>query len=473
MRRPFCALLFFAVVVMSLGGCTMLVPKARETGPIALPADFSLYTEADAGPGQWWQAFGSRELNTLEGEALSANFDIRTAVSKLRQARAEARKAGAELLPTLAYEGNGEQSWERSKSDAQSATSTQSNTLSTGLSAGYELDFWGRLSALHTSELLEYQATREDLEAAAVTVAADVATTWIDILSVRQQMAIVHEQINTNQKMLDLQELRFLNGQADTLAVSQQNQALAESKALLPPLELEEGTLINTLAILLGRADKRGIRVSQAALPPLIALPQTGLPADLLASRPDVRAAGLRLRSMDWQVSAARAERLPSLTLSAEAAFSSGSLDLLLSNWVSTLATSITGPLFDGGYRAAEVDRARAEADQYLSAYAGTVAGAVQEVEDSLITEKDQKTYITLLQEQLAASRLTVKDALLQYMNGQDNYLSYLSAWTSVQALERQLVEEQATLIKNRVTLYRALGGDWTRNLSSAASFTD
>ena len=173
---------------------------------------------------------------------------------------------------------------------------------------------------------------------------------------------------------------------------------------------------------------------------------------------------------MDWQVSAARADRLPALTLSADAVFSSSTIDLLFSNWITTLAASVTGPIFDAGYRSAEVNRAKAEADQYLTAYAQTVAQAVQEVQDCLVTEKRQTEYIDRLQEQLAASRATVKDAHMQYMNGQDNYLSYLSAWLTAQALERQLVSEQATLIKNRVSLYRALGGNWTRNLSSASS---
>lgn len=342
----------------------MFTPEIREAAPIAMPDRFSLYTEKDTGPGQWWQAFDSHELNTLVDEALAGNFDIRTAVSKVRQAEAAARKAGADLSPTLDYEGGAEKSRQQ--------TGTQSKTLSAGLLAGYEVDLWGRLDALHTSELLEYRATREDLEAAAVTLAGDVATAWVDILSVRQQIGILNDQINTNQKMLDIQELRFMNGQTDTLAVFQQREILAEAKALLPPLQLEEETRLNALAVLLGRADKKDISLSQTDLPDLIPLPGTGLPADLLASRPDVRAAGLRLKSMDWQVSAARAERLPSMTLSAGAAFSGSAMDLFFSNWITTQAASVTGPLFDAGYRAAEVDRARAEVEQYLTAYAQT-----------------------------------------------------------------------------------------------------
>ncbi|WP_054691330.1 TolC family protein [Desulfosarcina cetonica] len=368
-------------------------------------------------------------------------------------------------MPMLDGSGGAEKSWQQTKTDAAGTSHSNSRTFSAGLVAAYELDLWGRLAALQQSENLALKASAEDLAAAAVTVSAEVTTAWIEILSLHRQIAILRDQIDINQRMLKLQELRFVNGQADALDISQQREALAQAKAKLPPLQLAEQQQQNALAVLLGRAGAGDFTVNQETLPSLIPLPATGLPADLLAARPDIRAAGLRLKAADWQVSAARTDRLPSITLSADAAFSSDTLDLLLGNWVSTLAASLTGPVFDAGYRSAEVDRTRAVADEYLTAYAQTVAGAIQEVEDSLATETRQGEYIVLLEEQLKASRLTLKDAHLQYMNGQDNYLAYLTAWTSVQALERQLVDEKATLIKNRVSLYRTLGGDWTRGL--------
>ena len=449
-----------------LTGCGVLGPDVRPVFPVQMPETYSLYTNADPGPGLWWQSFGNAELNGLVQEALSGNFDIRTALSKVKQAQAAALKAGADLAPTLDYTGGTEKGWQQTRTDAAGTSSRQSKTFRSGLIAGYELDLWGRLNALHTAELVAFDATREDLEAAAVTVAANVTTAWIDILSARQQISILKKQINVNERMLNLQELRFINGQADTLAVSQQREAVARARALLPGLELSKQQQLNAMAVLLGRAGKGEIAISQEDLPGLIPLPEPGLPADLLASRPDVRAAGLRLKKMDWKVSAARVARLPSLNLSAATSFSSSSLDLIFSNWIATLAASISGPLFDGGSRKAEVDRARAEADQYLTDYARIVAQAVQEVEDSLATEKHQGEYIRLLEEQLAVSRLTVQDANLQYINGQDNYLDYLTAWTNVQTLERQLVSEQALLVKNRVSLYRALGGDWVQRLT-------
>ena len=136
------------------------------------------------------------------------------------------------------------------------------------------------------------------------------------------------------------------------------------------------------------------------------------------------------------------------------------SLDLLFHNWIATLAGSIAGPVFDGGFRRAEIDRVRAVAREQLNYYARTVAQAIFEVEDSLVSIQKQADYIRLLEQELDVARLTLKDARVQYQNGQSSYLAYLVAWTSIERLERQLVGERAMAIKYQIELYRALG--WT-----------
>jgi NodT family efflux transporter outer membrane factor (OMF) lipoprotein len=460
---------FFAAALIMFAGCALFQPQTRPSAPLALPEAYSLYTDDAPASAQWWQSFGNTELNELIVEALSANFDIRTAWSRLEQADAVARQAGAALAPSVDYSAGAEKSWMQTKRDDDPTRHSDTQTYSASVAASYELDLWGRLDALRQSEHAELRAAREDLEAAAVTVAAEVVTTWLDILSARRQITILQDQIKLNQSLLKLQQLRFVNGQASALDVAQQREALAAANAKLPLLQLAEQLHLNALAVLLGRSSAQTIAIAQQELPDLIPMPGSGLPADLLAARPDVRAAGLRLKAADWQVSAARADRLPAVSLSAAATFSSDAADLLFSNWVANLAASITGPLLDAGYRSAEVDRTRAVAEEYLADYARTVAEAIREVENSLATEKRQTEYIALLAEQLDAARLALKNARIQYMNGQDNYLDYLIAWTSVQDLDRQLVAERAALIKNRVTLYRTLGGAWTRELIAGA----
>ncbi len=138
--------------------------------------------------------------------------------------------------------------------------------------------------------------------------------------------------------------------------------------------------------------------------------------------------------------------------------FSSGHLDLLFHNWVATLAGSIAGPIFDGGFRKAEIERVKAVANEQLNIYALIVAGAIREVEDVLITIQKQDDFLKLLGQELEAVKLTLKDARIQYQNGQSSYLNYLVAWTSIQRLERQLISERAIYLKDRIDLYRVLG---------------
>ncbi len=431
-----------------------------------MPEQYSLFLETERGGDLWWQAFGSAELNQLVKTALSNNFDVQTAWARLKQAEAAARKINANKMPAIDYGAEAEyQRAETRSSTGVTGTTTDDQTWTLNLAASYELDLWGRLHSLRQAEARQLVAAQHDLDAARITVAAEVTITWIDVLAARQNISILNEQIQNNKTLLDLQKLRFMNGRAKALAVAQQREALAAAASELPRLDLTERQLRNRLAYLIGKTSASDFDIHQQRLPDMMPVPETGLPADLLAARPDVCAAGLRLQAADWQVAAARADRLPAFILTAQGVFSSGSLDVLFDNWMMRLAANISGPLFDGGQRKAEVDRIRAVAEERLADYTGVVANAVREVEDGLIAEDRQRAYLERLAEQLQAVRLTLKDAGLQYQNGQSDYLAYLTAWTGVQRLERQMVTETATLIKNRVGLYRALGGDWMRQI--------
>jgi outer membrane protein TolC len=291
-------------------------------------------------------------------------------------------------------------------------------------------------------------------------VTADVVETWIDIISARNKKRILDHQIQINTTLLDLQRLRFVNGKANALDVSQQREALAEAGSQVPLLEKQEQLMLNRLAFLSGKAIANAVVLTSTQMPEPLPLPRVGIPSDLLTNRPDVQAAGMRLSSALWEVTAAKADLLPAFHLTAQALFSSGTLDLLFHNWVATLAGSIAGPILDGGLRRAEVERVKAVVDEQVSEYARTVAHAIFEVEDLLVTIQKQAAYIRLLEEELEVVRLTLKDARVQYQNGKSSYLAYLIAWTSIERLERQLVGERATLIKEQIQLYRSLG--WT-----------
>ena len=455
------------------GGCVMFAPVTRHETPLELPAKYSLYaSEAEPKAGsmsrEWRVFFDNDELNRLVARALAGSFDIETARARFAQAWAVARRTDSSAWPALNYDAGAQATRTRIKSaSSQSVSVSGEEAWTLGLGASYEIDLWGRVKSMRRAGAIKIEAAREDLAAAAVTVAAKTVELWIDIISVRQQIGILEKQIKSARNLLSLQQSRFLNGVGKAFDISQQTEALAAIKAEAPLLRLEERQLMTSLAFLLGMASAQGLEIRQTTIPQPIPMPSAGLPADLLANRPDVRAAGLRLKSADWEVSAARSDRLPSISLSAQSLFSSGALHLLFDQWISTLGASLTGPIFDGGRRRAEVERTRAVAKERLALYAQTVAKAVKEVEDSMAGEEFRNVYVELLEDQLKAARITTQGALLIYLNGQGDYDSYLRALTGGQSLERRLVLAKASRAKARVALCRALGGDWTTDVAN------
>ena len=184
-----------------------------------------------------------------------------------------------------------------------------------------------------------------------------------------------------------------------------------------------------------------------------------------MAARPDVRAAGSRLRAADWQVSAARANRLPAVRLTGRATYSSGDLDILFDNWLLSLAGNLTAPIFDGKRRAAEVERTKAVVDERLWAYKRTVLTAIKDVEDALIIEEKQRQHIAAVKLQIDAARKALNEAGERYLKGLNDYLPVLTQIVSVQDLERDLIRRQAELLIARVSLFRSLGGTWMNEL--------
>jgi multidrug efflux system outer membrane protein len=454
---------FFLMLLTSMvffTGCKTLEPAGGLPLPLTLPGSFSMDTQGREPVETWWYSFDSDELNGLIEDALDNNFDLKSFKSKIAQAKASVSKENAALFPELGFSLGGQKKGTQTQKSIGGSTYDGSHSWDGSLSGSYTADVWGKANAQIESGISILKAAELDLRASTLDLTAEVAETWIDIIAARNKKSILDQQIKNNQTLLELQKLRFTHGKANALDVSQQREALAAASSQVPLLEKQEQLLLNSLAFLSGKTMAEQIGMNTKILPDPVPLPGVGIPSDLLENRPDIQAAKMRLSSAQWEITAARADLLPSFSLTAQALFSSGTLDLLFHNWIATLAGSIAGPIFDGGFRKAEVERVKAVAEEQINLYARTVAKAIQEVEDSLVSIEKQKDYIRLLEEELNVARLTLKDAMLQYQNGQSTYLSYLVAWTSIQRLESQLVGERAGYIKERIGLYRALG--WT-----------
>lgn len=444
-----------------LQSCAVFAPEQRSDIDSDLPEQFSLYSpSARDVTNRWWTAFESTELNRLIEEALTNSPSLQQAAARLAQADAVAAKTRAGRLPSLDYNG-------RASATKFEGVDTLLENYSAGLAASYEVDLWGRVKSGTEASRLEYEASREALHTAAITLSSRVAMAWTGIIAQQLQLEVIERQLESNNTTLELIELRFRKALSSALDVYQQRQSVAATESLIPLRELLEKLQQNELAVLLGRADMNTMRIMQEQLPDIGPLPNIGIPADLLANRPDIRQAGLRLQAADWQVSAARADRLPTIRLTGSLDYSSNEIGDLFDNWAANLAASLSGPIFDGGRRKAEVARTRAVVDERLAAYRETVLNAIKEVENALVSEKKQYDYIAKLDNQLNAARRSYEESVNRYRNGLVEYTTVLRELNILQGLERNRITAQYDLLRYRIDLYRALGGSWPDELSA------
>ena len=455
------ALTIQLLVILSLvagsTGCALYAPKPRTKPPMPMPEAFELYQEGETVEDRWWESFGSEELNRLVDMGLKGSLSLQQTWARLMQQQAIADSADSATLPGIDYEARATAKYQETPAGADSDP-----VLSAGLSASYEIDLWGRVKSVTTAAQLDMQVSREDYKTAMTTLVGNITLAWLDIISYRKQIASARRQLEDAATMLSLLELRYRNGLATALDVLQQRQALEGKNAALPPLESQLKLREQQLAVLVGKMPGTDLNIRQTEFPLMGNLPDVGLPADLLARRPDVRGAGYRLQAADWRVSAAKADRLPAIRLTAGVSYTAAGWSPVFNNWIASLAASITGPLFDGGRRAAEVERTKAVVDERLAAYKETVIAAVQEVEGALHSEMKQREYVTALRRQEEASRIVWEESLFRYRQGLETYFQVLSAQNEWQRLQQSLVTAESALLGDRVALYRALGGDWT-----------
>jgi multidrug efflux system outer membrane protein len=462
MSRVFQWFLLIIFLPPVLFSCTPFAPAARlgqeET---AVPDSFSIKDSIQDPKQRWWETVGDEQLNSFVDEALTDNQTLLSYWARLEKAQAQARKEGADLKPSLA--GAAGASYTRIETDS---SSVENENYSIGLVAGYEVDLWGRIRATNESALLSAEASREDLNTVAMTLAAEVTERWVAILSQRLQRQLLEQQLSNNETYLELVELRFRKSLASALDVFQQRQLVERSKAQLPLIEMQERMLQNQLAVLLGRMPNQSPVITRQELPVLDAVPDAGLPVQLLQNRPDIVAAFKRLEAVDQDLAAARADRLPALRLTGSVAYDSDQLEKVFDNWIANLAASVTAPVFDGGRRKAEVEINEAAVQQQLAEYRQLVLSAVREVEDALISETKIREHVAALENQLQAGKNALKEAGTRYLNGLNDYLPVLTQLLSVQSLENDLIRRHEDLLVARISLYRAIGGSWTDELS-------
>jgi len=462
---------WWTIIVLPLvvTSCVMFPPPDRDDSATpALPDRYEAVPGSSSLPDAWWESFRDPDLNALVERSLQGNLSLQQVAARVRQVAAIAMQRNAALMPELSVEARASQSRQTggdTSSGADTGTeasgTTTRETYSLGMASSYELDLWGRVRSLSAGIEADFLASRADLETAAMTLAAQVTSSYLELLFQRRQADILADQLTTSRKILELMKLRQRRSDASALDILRQKEAIHRIESQIPPVLAREQALLNELAVLIGATPGTHITAGARILPLPPPLPDTGVPADLLSKRPDIRATWLRLKGADWSAGAARADRLPAIRLTASASYSSSELSSIMDDWISNLAAGLVGPILDSGRRKAEVDRTRAVTEERLAAYRERVLNAVREVQDALTNEKKESEQIAAIEKQLTSAHEASTLALALYRKGAASYQAALSTLVNEHSAQLTLAKAHHDRLATRVRLYRALGGDW------------
>lgn len=438
---------FSVVIAIAVGGCAAREPignfsrqelPAFSDSGIAIPAD------------RWWTELGDAELNALVERAFASNYDLAAALQRVAASRALARRQASDFFPDI----NG-------VIDTQSIFGPGEDQFPSviGLDANYIVDLWGQVESRVEAERFRASATYADYQAVALIVASEVTRTWLALIEANAQLELLDDQIETNRTGLELQEARFGEGLVRSPDVLRQRQLLESTFEQYAVVQSQVEVLEHQLAVLLGQTPQMAQYDPGTKLPELPPLPSTGLPAELLKRRPDVRRDYLAFVAADRDLAAAVSDQFPRLNLTGSLLNVADRPSDLFRDWFLSIGSSLVAPLLDGGQRRAEVQRNEAITRLRFNEYGTTMLIAFSEIEDALARERYQIERLKHLNAQVDLARQSSEQLREQYLIGDEDYLAVLTALTAWQRLQRETLSAQLQLRLTRVSLYLALAG--------------
>ncbi len=415
----------------------------------------------------WWSGFGDAMLDTAIAEALAQNLNLQAAAGRLSAAAAQAKVAGAPLSPQV---GAGFSASRRKQNflglpipGAAGVVASTSNSYGVSLDLAWEIDLWGRLSAGKAAVLADYQAAQADFAGARLSLSAQTTKAWFSAIEARRQVELSRATVENLKTSHDLVRARYERGLRPSLDLRLSLATLAGTEALHQQRQIIYDRTVRQLELILGRYPAADLHLSHdlPALPDRI---PAGLPADLVARRPDLASAERRLAASAARLKLARRSLYPRISLTASSGRSSQELgDLLKGDFgVWALMANLTQPLFQGGRIRGNIDLARSQSEQALAIYAQSVLGAYAEVESALAAEgylADRQAALETAAEQSLAARRLAED---RYATGLADLITLLEAQRRAYNSESQLLAVRRQRLENRVDLHLALGGGFT-----------
>ncbi|PQV54201.1 efflux transporter outer membrane subunit [Paraburkholderia sp. BL21I4N1] len=466
------------VCALSLTACTVGPDFHRPAA--ALPARWEVgqtTPSLSAAPSQivdgaldplWWNVFHDAELSSLITRVAHASLDVKTASTRLMQARAARRVSGSDALPSV----EGTASYQHARSSQNGLLDVAGlggkhdfNVWQPGLDASWELDLWGRVRRENESVDADVEASADLRRDVLLATLAETASDYLQLRGVQAQQQIVQQNLEIARHSLALTKIRFTDGVATHLDMAEAAAQVSMIEAQLPLLDNQHARLVNALSFLMA-APPHTLKNELRDAAPIPALPSrvpAGLPSELVERRPDIRVAEARLHAATARIGVAVGDFYPRVTLSANLSLQAmhvGDLDQWSSHMFG-VGPALTVPLFEGGRLKGHLALREAQQQEAAIAFQRTVLNAWHEVDNAMSDYDARQSHHDKLAEAVEQNRIALDNAQRQYVAGAADFLNVLTMQQNLLGTQQALAASSTEVAVSLVTLFKALGGGW------------
>lgn len=466
-----------AALALGLAGCRSVGPDytpPADASPAAwqarLPDGLTSGTADAATLAQWWTVFGDPVLNSLIEDACAANLDLRSAESRVRQARAQQGVSEAGLWPTLGSSASVTHSQTRSEIPGAGTQTLSTNLYRAGFDANWEVDVFGGQRRSVEAAKANTEAAQAAMYDTLVTLGAEVAQDYVGLRSAQTRLTVAEANLRAQKETLELVESRFQAQMSNELPVQQARYNYESTASGIPTLRASVNEALNRIAILLAQApgaihERLGER---GAIPTPPTAAAVGVPSEMLRRRPDIRQAERQIAAQTARVGVAVADLYPKFNLSGalsrQGTGTQGFLESPVTAW--SLAPSVSWDLFRGGALRQTVQVQNELKDQNLLAYQSAVLAALEEAENKIFALGQERERRVSLSAAVDAARSASELSQQQYMAGLVDFNDVLNAEQSLLSFQDQLAQSDAAVATDLISLFKALGGGWSAGAS-------
>lgn len=435
------------------------------------------YDEVETVNMTWWDQFNDATLNELIQIALRENKDLQIAALRVEEFNARVQIVRAGLFPQL---GAGSSISENKLSENRQFAPTGNRAAATGtyelggVFLNWELDLWGRIRRSSEAATAELLSDKENYQAVMLKLAADVASAYIQILSLDRDLEISRNLLKNREKLLQLFEIKYGSGAISKYQLGQIHLIYEQTKSNIPTKERQIAQLENALSVLLGQNPgpiKRRHTIENLTAP---SVPQ-GIPSEILVRRPDIRQAEQDLIAANARIGVAKSQYFPTISLTNLFGYASTELSTLLlnsSNYYTFGATTLF-PIFTAGRIAGQVRQTEAVQQQALNNYLRTIQTVFQEVEDALISNQKLKEQFNIQARQLEILHDIHHLELGRHEGGYSSYIDVLNTEQDLYNAEITQARNQRDIYIALIQIYKAMGGGWLISQDTDTSYRE